>query len=133
MSGQGDHPITEMIWSALAPGRRGTASLSVSAEGERAIRAEMFRAIADGDIGACLASTATVIGFLSARDEARDAVVVLARLYREAAPELDESAKLKAAAMHGEKPVRRAEMLGAPAPKGSIKNRDLRPIPAIIR
>jgi hypothetical protein len=134
--GKQEHPIIEIIWRACRRGRRGPKSITISKIGADAIRAEVRRAIRDGDSAACFDAALILIGFLSSRDEAKEAVCELNRLQAELMPEIEAAIRTQKAAASG--PVKlgvgehRAEMFGAPAPEGTVKNRDLRPL-GIIR
>lgn len=139
--------MTDIIWAALVPGRRGPKSIRLSEAGRVAIASEVRRAIAEGDIRECCEAALVMIGFLSSRDEAREAVCELNRLRHELRREVDAAFRArseetecearalqeKSAAALGEKREMRAEMFGTPAPAGTIKSRALKPIPSIIR
>src|SRR5262249_43483358 len=134
-----DHPIIDIIWSALVRGRRGPRSLAMSADGAKAIEASVRLSLVRGDIAECCEAALSVLGFLSGHDSAREAVCELRRLRRQLAPEIDAAfarrrARLKrdaeAALLVAKQGVERVEKFGAPAPAGSVKNRNLMPTPS---
>src|SRR5437870_5515420 len=123
--GRHEHPITEIIWRALVPGRRGGTSMDLSREGAKAIVAEVRRSIAHGEIVPCWEAALTLMGFLSSRDDAKEAVGELKWLRDQLKPEAErafviqssshaanaEIVQAKAAVLRGEKCERHAEMM----------------------
>src|SRR5215470_15034146 len=120
-----EHPIVEVIFRALVPGKAGPTSATISAEGSQRIEAEVRRSIAEGEIVRCCEEALVIIGYFSSREETKEAFEELQRLRGKLWPEIEVALRAQAEQaenVRGDHVVKRAEMWGARAPVGTVKH-----------